>query len=224
MITKGQSATLIALLTGEEWMPKDWRMTYNRAWDVTRVVKEESYRCGYCGYEVSSEKGWTTESTDYAFIRICPHCNGPTFFAVGGRHWPGPKEGRGVTNLSKAVAAAYDEASNSITVGAFTGSVMLCRKILMNVAVEKGAEEGLAFKDYVDWLGTEGYAPKGSEEWLEYIKDQGNEANHEIVPKGIEEARKVLLFTEQLLRNALELPSLVPPKPAKPEGKDSSGP
>ena len=76
----------------------------------------------------------------------------------------------------------YNEARDSLTVNAFTGAVMLCRKILMNVAVAKAAPKGQQFAFYGDWLLQEGYAPKGSEGWVKYIKDRGNEANHEMWP------------------------------------------
>jgi len=59
----------------------------------------------------------------------------------------------------------------------------------------------------------EGWAPKGSDGIVKYVKDRGNEANHQIVTKNIDEAERVLKFTEQLLRNMFELASLVPPTP-----------
>ena len=89
---------------------------------------------------------------------------------------------------------------------------MLCRKILMNVSVEKGAKEGLRFAQYVEWLVEQAYVPKGSEGWVTYVKDRGNEANHEIVPMTEADAIGVLRFTEQLLRNMFELPNLIPPE------------
>ena len=101
---------------------------------------------------------------------------------------------------------------------------MLCRKILMNVAVTKGAEAGKHFAEYVEWLLMEGYAPRGSEGWVKYIKDRGNEANHQIVSKEYDEAVGVLLFTEQLLRNLFGLPSLVPTAPASRSTTDHNEP
>jgi len=90
---------------------------------------------------------------------------------------------------------------------------MLCRKILMHTAVDKGAATSLSFQQYVEWLVSERYAPRGAETWLDYIRTRGNEANHEIVVMGKEDAKGVLLFTEALLRSVYELPGLVPPVP-----------
>ena len=120
-----------------------------------------------------------------------------------------------MAGLEDDIKGLYREARTSLSVNAFTGAVMLCRKILMNVSVEKGAKEGLRFAEYVEWLVDEGYAPKGSEGWVKYIKDRGNDANHEIVPMAKEDATGVLRFTEQLLRNMFELPELIPPERAQ---------
>mgnify|MGYP001575771983 CR=1 FL=1 len=206
--------TLLATYFGSELgMPKDWRRTGHRAWEHLQTVQTEPFSCGYCSHDVSSDKGLATVY-GHAFVRICPQCNGPTFFSPDGNQWPGPRQGGTITNLAKEVEAVYEEARASLSVHAFTGSVMLCRKILMNVAVNKGAVEGLQFAAYVEWLIKEGYAPKGSDDWLEYIKDRGNEANHLIVPMTYADAIGVLRFTEQLLRNVFELPNLVPPHSA----------
>ena len=128
-----------------------------------------------------------------------------------GSQVPGPLLGGNVEGLQTDVAGLYKEARLSYSVNSFTGAVMLCRKILMNVSVEKGATEGLSFAEYVKWLVDEGYAPKGSEGWVTYIRNRGNDANHVIVPMAADDAKGVLRFTEQLLRNMFELPELVPP-------------
>ena len=204
--------TLMAFLIGDEKMPPDWRMTADFPWLGLKLIGSHDYRCGYCSKNVASKDGWVTDA-NAASILICPHCNGPTFFSRYMKQWPGPREGEDVSELPEDVQSVYGEARDSLSVNAFTGSVMLCRKILMNIAVSKGATIGLQFAAYVEWLVNEGYAPKGSDGWLKYIKDRGNEANHEIVSMTREDAIGVLRFTEQLLRNMFELPSLVPPVP-----------
>lgn len=50
------------------------------------------------------------------------------------------------------------------------------------------------------------HIPKGSEKWVAYIKDKGNEANHEIVLSDQETAKKLLKFTGMLLRLVYEFP------------------
>jgi len=46
-----------------------------------------------------------------------------------------------------------------MSVNAYTASVLCCRKLLMNLAVSKGAKEGENFFKYVDYLATKGYIP-----------------------------------------------------------------
>ncbi len=88
---------------------------------------------------------------------------------------------------------------------------MACRKILSHIAVERGAEAGKPFGFYVDYLAKTGYIPPNGLAWVDYIRERGNEANHEIALMKKTDADAVLTFTENLLRNVYELPALVPP-------------
>ena len=205
------------------FMPKDWRATDNHEWRSLQKVAPESYRCGYCGNDVASEVG-LENNTHNAFIRVCPQCNVPTFFSATGLQIPGPKPGGTLYKLPELIGALYEEARSSRSANAFTGTVMLCRKLLMHIATQKGAEKDKGFAYYVDWLIKERYAPRGAEEWVTYIKDRSNEANHEIVQMNKEDADGLLNLTEQLLRNVYELPGLVPPKePASQSETGSNG-
>ena len=78
----------------------------------------------------------------------------------------------------------------------------------MHVAVEKDAAEGLTFYEYVQYLIDEGYSPTGSDDWLDYIRTRGNEANHEILLMDADDAEALISLTEQLLRNVYELPTI----------------
>ena len=201
-------------------MPKDWSRTGAQAWSNIHTVESDEYRCGYCSNDVASKDGWTTSPAG-AIIRICPQCNSPTFFTATNEQWPGPKVGVSVAELPPDVEALYEQARSSVTVSAFTGAVMLCRKILMHVAVGKGAKEDQTFAWYVQWLLDEHYVPRGSEGWVDYIRARGNDANHEIVPMNKEDAAGVLRFTRALLSNVYELPADVPK--VVEQGSDTSG-
>ncbi|MEX2031668.1 MAG: DUF4145 domain-containing protein [Dehalococcoidia bacterium] len=191
----------------------DWKLTDGFGWDGAGSAKAEPYRCGYCGYDVSSDKGWRVQHDAAIAIRVCPQCNGPTFFDSRRTQWPGPLVGSVVQAVPPDTAALYDEARRSVAANAFTGAVMLCRKILMHVAVEKSAKENQSFAYYVRWLADEHWIPPGAEVWVTYIKDRGNEANHEIVLMTRDDAVGILRFAEALLRNVYELPAAVPPLP-----------
>lgn len=67
-----------------------------------------------------------------------------------------------------------------MSVSAYTTAVMACRKLLMHIAVEKGAEPNKSFNHYVDWMVEHHYVPPGGSGWVDVIRDDANEVNHEI--------------------------------------------
>jgi len=213
-MTEGEPTTLLTNRNGEMiFMPKDWSATRDENWDGLKNVPPESYRCGYCGFDVSSHEGLQTTSHSAVF-RICGQCNCPTFFAWTGLQTPGPRPGFPLHKLPTDISGLYEEARSSRSTNAFTGAVMLCRKLLMHIAVEKGAPMGKNFQEYVQWLIDERYAPRGAEQWVDFIRNRANEANHEITLMTEADADGILNLTEQLLRNVYELPGLVPTNPA----------
>jgi len=131
-------------------MPKDWRLTGGETWQKPIQIPAHNYTCGYCGAYVSSEIGLMTPNQNGRLF-ICPQCNGPTFFSAERKQWPGARLGGNVAGLPEEVEAIYGEARDCLSIGAHTAAVMACRKILMNIAVAKGAKEGQQFAAYVDW-------------------------------------------------------------------------
>ena len=87
---------------------------------------------------------------------------------------------------------------------------MVCRKILMNIAVDKGAQPGESFLHYVGHLGQEGYLPPGGKKWVDYVRTRANEANHEIQLMKDEDALALITFVEMLLRFIYQFPKMVP--------------
>lgn len=193
--------------------PQDWHRTGGEPWDPILTVASAGYLCGYCGSEVASGQGWSTIPRHHAVVRVCPQCNAPTFFTPQRTQYPDALLGGRVAGLTDDVRGIYDEARHALTVGAATGTVMLCRKILMHVAVDMGADEGKKFQEYVEWLASEGWIPRGGQPWVDFIRRRGNEANHQLPHMTRDDAAGILQFTEALLRNVYELPALVPPPP-----------
>ncbi|MFQ5852453.1 MAG: DUF4145 domain-containing protein [Candidatus Binatia bacterium] len=130
--------------------------------------------------------------------------------------------GSPVGSLPENVQAIYEEAGRSTSVAACTCAVMACRTLVMHIAVNKGANEGLTFAGYVDYLAGKGYVPPDGKAWVEQIRDQGNEAVHEIVVKSRNDANKVLGFVEMLLRFIYEFPAKVGGAPAVAEQETAS--
>jgi len=146
-------------------------------------------------------------------IWICP-CGNPTFFDTRGRQYPSYSFGNDVGGIdAKEVKELYDEARRCTSAQAYTAAVLACRKLLMHIAVEKGAPTGKPFIDYVEHLSTNHYVPPDGKEWVDQIRQKGNEANHEIITVTQKDAEEIIGFTEMLLRFIYEFPARIQKRP-----------
>jgi hypothetical protein len=189
----------------------------SNSWEGIQGVETSTYTCGYCGKVVASERGWQTGMTIAqvykARIYICPLCKQPTYF-YGDEQTPEIAYGGEVSHLPDDIAALYREARNCVAARAYTASVLTCRKLLMNIAVSQGADEGKSFLHYVEYLASKGYVPPNGRGWVDHIRKKGNEANHEIILMSRSDAEELILFTEMLLKFVYEFPNRVPTAPA----------
>ncbi|WEV39265.1 DUF4145 domain-containing protein [Lactobacillus sp. ESL0680] len=167
-------------------------------WQNCSRINSYSYKCGYCGNKVGSDKGYCNAFSNDVCIYICPLCSKPTYVEFGDMV-PGPTYGRQINNLPKDVEDIYGEARNSYKVGAYTGVVLLCRKLLANVAIGFGAKENKPFGFYVDYLVDNNYVAKNNKQWVDKIRTEGNSATHDKISKTKEEAKTILNFTQMLL-------------------------
>lgn len=185
-------------------------------WSNPQNLPARPFRCGYCGDRVASEKGYRLAAnrdgsgSQVGAVYICPHCNFPSLFMPDGAQYPGESVGTDVQHVPDDVAALFAEARRCATEACNTASVLVCRKILMNLAVGLGAKPNLPFIAYVEYLATQGYVPPNGKHWVDHIRRRGNEATHEIVLMGPDQAKELLLFIEMLLRFIYEFPALVP--------------
>jgi hypothetical protein len=186
------------------------------SWGNLVTVNGYSYTCGYCGSNAGPSKGYQCvysssragdSSVKFAEILICPTCNKPTFInTLNKQQVPGPRVGDDIEYLPDDIQQLYNEARNCVSVNAYTSSVLSCRKLLMNVSVTKGAEAGKRFAFYVDYLYENHFIPPNSKEWVDHIRQKGNEATHEINQMTESDAVELLEFTAMLLRFVYELP------------------
>lgn len=188
-------------------------------WNDTATVQEQSYRCGFCGDSVGPNRGYrTNDGMEYIFI--CPNCNSPTYFdhtQYKRIQTPAPLIGNEVLNISdEDIDSLYTEARACTGSNAFTAAVLACRKILMHIAVDKGAPKNKTFIEYVQYLSEQNYVPPDAKGWIDHIRTKGNEANHEIVLMEKEDALDLISFIEMLLKIIYEFPSRLP-KPPEPE-------
>jgi hypothetical protein len=186
-------------------------------WFGPREILSHTYKCSYCEVVVGSKLGYTahqmadTKSPMEAQIYICPVCNAPTFFDdKAQKSFPGNLPGNRVNGAPEELDKLYMEARLAASAGAYTASVMACRKMLMNIAVEEGAKEGESFQKYVDYLAQKGFVPPHGKGWVDHIRNLGNDANHHINLMTGEDATRLITFVEMLLRFIYEFPSMLP--------------
>lgn len=182
-----------------------WHMV-QVGWNNLMNLPSVAFRCGHCGEQMATDKGWTSSAPSLARIYVCSHCTAPTFLTEDAQYPGTPYAGK-VAALPPHVDALYEEARRAMSINAYTAAVMAARKVLMNVAVAQGATEGQRFAAYVDWLADQGYVPPGGKGWVDRIRDKGNEANHEIRLMERHEAEEVLSFLEMLLKFVYEFPA-----------------
>ncbi len=182
--------------------------------------------CGRCERGISADVvyGWPGGNTpaqqqsnarDATLWLQCPHCKKGSVKTQDGSVFPTLAAGRVVKGLPNEVEAAWKEARQSYAVGAFTASEMMCRKILMHLAVGvASAPEGKNFTEYVDALEAAGYITTGLKPVVDQVRKRGNIANHELPASTEPEAAMTATITEHLLEAIYELPALIiPPAP-----------
>ena len=190
-------------------------MTKN-IWANLQGISSKDYVCGHCNRIVTSAAGYHG-SDRRKRIYICPkhECNLPTFFFLDPDNAeelqiPAPLFGENVKSLPDDIEELYNEARRCMAVSAYTSAVMLCRILIMHIAVEEGADENLKFQQYVDWLEGSGYIPPGGKSLVEYIRKRGNDANHEIHLMKHRDAQNLITFIGMLMKFVYEYPSLIP--------------
>lgn len=179
------------------------------AWQQISQLTPKKFSCGYCNYSVANDRGYFNNQGS-SRIYICPSCDKPTYFDDWDRQTPGVAFGNPVIHLPQSVEELYREARDCCSISAYTSAVLACRKILMNIAVEQGAAEGLSFISYVDHLATNGYIPPNGRGWVDHVRKRGNEATHEIALMSKSDAEDLVAFVEMLLKFIFEFPARVP--------------
>lgn len=181
-------------------------------WYNTSNLSNMGWMCGYCGKDVGGNIGfYRADSKKDKYIYICPHCENPTAFIKeeddGWKQFPGAVCGNEVEALPQSVKTLYGEIRRCIQYSSYTSAAMAMRKLLMHIAVEKGAEKDKNFVFYVDYLNSNGWIPPNGKDWVDAIRGGGNEAAHQIDPVSEESARQLLDFTEMLLKIVYEFPA-----------------
>jgi uncharacterized protein DUF4145 len=181
------------------------------------------FRCGHCGSDVSGAVVAYAGNAGGGATQwlLCPVCHEGSVHIGGDRVYPGVAYGPDIEGLPADVKEAYGEARRCLSINADTASEVMCRKILMHVAVDKGAKEGKTFAHYIDYLKDKGYVTPPMLGWVDLIREHGNESNHRLSPPERRRAEGTLQFTAQLLRSVYEMEHLAKafaPEASKPGG------
>lgn len=161
-----------------------------------------TYCCGHCDTRVSGAVVARHEGTQWL---LCPSCSEGSVVDQRGNLHPSVAFGPHIDGLPNSTAKAYQEARRCLSVGAYTASDLVCRKILMHVAVDKGAREGEPFASYLEYLETQGYVTPPMRSWVGMIRTHGNEAAHLLEEPDRARAESTLMFTAELLRIIYEM-------------------
>ena len=165
-----------------------------------------SYTCSHCTANVSGAVVASYESpTGPIRWLLCPNCADGSVLTRSGIVHPPSKFGPVIEGLPQQVSEAYDEAKNCASVNAYTACELICRKILMYVAVEKGAQQGDTFVNYLGYLEGHGYITPPMKGWANLIRQHGNQSTHELISPNKDRAESTLTFTAELLRLIYEM-------------------
>ncbi len=189
-------------------------------WEDLPSLECARITCGWCGVLVKPTHGFRgTHSCDplhrpqHWLVGVCTACGRPTILMIDtlnphiiAQQMPQHRMGDDVAHLPESIGALYDEARDCAGVNAYTAAVLMCRKVLMNASVDKGADPGRKFVEYVDWLELHCYTTANMKDWVDRIRKGGNAATHEVAAQSLEDARELLQFTGTLLQLIYELP------------------
>lgn len=156
-------------------------------------------------------------SEDRAAWLMCSVC-GMGAFAIGDainqrKVFPKPLPFSTPKHLPEQLEQTWMEALRSFSASAFTGSALMCRKIIFHMAVDAGLppknEKSFAprFEDCVTHLVNEGYiTTRHRNQWFDSIRKWGNVATHELDPIDEKIAYSALEFTRHLLIQVYTFP------------------
>lgn len=181
-------------------------------WTDARTVSSHKFRCGHCGAEIASEKGWRNNNGSCR-LYICHLCDHVTYFPgwPSGGQIPSPPMGENVKHVPEEVGRLYDESRRCLGAGAPTLCCMGCRKLLLCVAAHLGMDQpqNRNFQECLDWLVDNNHVPTRWNAWVNQLRNVGNAATHEVPSVTAENAKHLVDFAGMLLRATYEFPGTV---------------
>ena len=138
-----------------------------------------SYVCGHCKKNVTGvvTGSFNTSQGPIKWL-LCPSYVDGSVLTSKGVLFPYQLFGPEVQGVPEDTNQAYNEARTCFSVNSFTACKLLCRKILMHIAVDKGAQSGDKFEKYINYLENQGFVSPPMKDWVNLIRVNGNEATH----------------------------------------------
>jgi hypothetical protein len=178
-------------------------ITYTKPEDSSTYL---DFQCGHCNRDVSgiivAVYHYVNDDTKWI---ICPSCKKGSVYGEYGIIFPACPYGFKVEGLPELVELAYKEARDCFSQNAYISCEHICRKILMYIAVDKGAEENKSFSHYIEYIQSKGFITEPMNPWVTLIKDHGNKAAHVIEKPDKKRAESTLMFTAELLKIIYEM-------------------
>jgi len=188
----------------ENWIEQLPHEHHRARWD---------YTCGHCnkpvsGRVVSIYRNDQSPADIYIRFMLCTSCGKGSVWIKPDIIIPGITPGDELKGLPEEVNGVYEEARKCFSINAYTACELLCRKILMHIAVNKGAKEGESFQQYLAFLEEKGYITPIIKAWADVIRQKGNDSTHKIEKPDKERAETTFVFTMELLRIIYEMEHL----------------
>jgi ribosomal protein S27AE len=166
------------------------------------------YHCAQCGHDVTGlvvARHQDSGQIGIAVWLLCPNCGDASIITKKKEQFPAPIPGPELQGLPPDIATAYNEARKCLGISALSACSMMCRKILMHVAIEKGAQTNQRFEQYVDYLQGQGFISPTMKPWVDSIRRLGNEGAHDLEAPTMLAAESALIFAGELLRVVYEM-------------------
>jgi predicted metal-binding protein len=182
---------------------------FNRSLSLTTF----DYECGGCARRTHARiiaRGQDDITGNFLFWCYC-NCGQPTCISRSADsetslQWPRPGEFKVGVNWPPDLIRLFSEAAISFAGNAFTAASLVCRKILMAVAVDQGAADGGNFTLYVDYITNTILNYPKAKHAIDAIRKIGNEATHKIQFVDHADARRSLRICQYVLDAVYDLP------------------
>jgi hypothetical protein len=169
----------------------------------TRDEDWHGYTCGHCGTKVSGAVVAIFSNRQILWL-MCPECKKGSVHTAG-NIYPGVAFGPSLQGLPLDVEEAYQEARRCMSVNSYFAAELICRKILMHIAADKGAKAGESFTAYLAYLEDEGFITPPMKGWVDLIRKHGNAATHKLSSPDKSRAESTVMLTAELLRIVYEM-------------------